>query len=180
MDSLVQLVEVEGDIKGKLRAFTLVELIVVVGIVSTLSAIAYFSLGRLQTSTDSMSSIDRLTSTIRTQRMYAMLGNSVLKTSAMPQGIYFSQGKNTFVLFSCISSTNCIYDPESNLNIEEQLENTQIFTTVNLPNNQIIFSPLSGEVMGYDQNKNSITVSSVANNSHATIVISSMGTIIEE
>lgn len=176
MGSLVRLAAV-ADRQIRTRAFTLIELLVVVGITATLTAVAYSSMTKLQTSTDSKTSVDRIVATLRAQRMYAMLGNSILRIQAMPQGIHFDQGKNTYTQFSCPQTTNCAFDPNNSSNVQQGLEETLSFSEVNLENDQIVFIPLSGNVLDYTPEKNSITISSRAETGSTTIQTTSMGTV---
>lgn len=158
-------------------AFTFVELLVVVAIIGILSTVGYVSMSKLQMTADTQTSMDRLVASIKTQRMYAMLGNSTTRTKAMPQGIYFQQGSSTFVLFSCDELQSCSYMPYKNTNIIDTLEKTLIFSTINLPGNQIIFAPYSGEVSNFQTNADSIMIDNITNHTVTTIHTTRIGTL---
>ena len=163
--------------KKSLRAFTFVELLVVVAIIGIMSTVGYVSMSKLQMSADTRTSIDRLITSIKTQRMYAMLGNSTTRTKAMPQGIYFQQGSSTFVLFSCDELQDCSYLPYKSTNITDALEKTLIFSTVSLPGNQIIFAPYSGEVSNFQTNSNSVMIDNIIDHTVTTVHVTQVGTL---
>ncbi len=171
------LVPLEAGTKKTPNAFTFIELLVVVAIIGIMSTVGYVSMSKLQISADIQTSMDRLVASIKTQRMYAMLGNSTTRTKAMPQGIYFEQGSSVFVLFSCEELQNCSYMPYKNTNIVDTLEKTLIFSTVSLPGNQIIFTPYSGEVSNFQSNANSIMIDNIIDHSVTTIHTTQVGTL---
>lgn len=159
------------------RGLTLIELLVVVSILGVMSTIGYVSMSQLQTSAETKTTIDRLVATIKTQRIYAMLGNSTTRTKAMPQGIYFEQNSSSFVLFSCDELQDCSYMPFKSTNINDSLEKPLIFSLISLPGNQIIFAPYSGEVANYQSDSNTIQVENLGDHSVKTIQITGMGTL---
>ncbi len=158
-------------------AFTLIELLVVVTILGIMSTVGYLSMNKLQTTTDTQTSLDKLIASIKTQRIYAMLGNSATHTKAMPQGIYFQTGSNTFVLFRCEELQHCSYVPEANTNTIDSIEKTLVFSTVSLPGNQVIFAPLSGEVANFDSNLNMVRIENLIDHSVTTMRVTQIGTL---
>jgi len=171
------LVQLEVSTKKTQQAFTFIELLVVVAIIGIMSTVGYVSMSKLQKTADTQTSMDRLVASIKTQRMYAMLGNSTTRTKAMPQGIYFQQGSSTFVLFNCDELQGCSYMPYKNSNTTDTLENTLIFSNVNLPGNQIIFAPYSGEVSNFQTNTNSIMIDNINDHTVTNIHITQVGTV---
>lgn len=150
---------------------------VVIAILGILSMVGYMSMTKLQTTTDTHTSLDKLVASIKTQRIYAMLGNSATHLKAMPQGIYFATGSNTFVLFSCEETYNCSYIPGNNTNVTDSIDKTLTFSNISLPGNQIVFTPLSGEVANFQTNSNSITIQNIIDHSVTNILITKVGTL---
>jgi Tfp pilus assembly protein FimT len=150
---------------------------VVVAIVGIMSTVGYVSMNKLQTSTDTRTSLDKLVASIKTQRIYAMLGNSATHLKAMPQGIYFETGSNTFVLFSCEELQHCSYIPNNNTNTIDSIDKTLSFSAVSLPGKQIIFSPLSGEVANFQSDSNTLMIDNLIDHSVTTIHVTQVGTL---
>jgi prepilin-type N-terminal cleavage/methylation domain-containing protein len=171
------LVPSEARTRKSQRAFTFIELLVVVAIIGIMSTVGYVSMSRLQMTADTRTSIDKLVASVKTQRMYAMLGNSTTRTKAMPQGIYFQQGSSTYVLFSCDELQSCSYLPYKNTNINDTLEKTLIFSNISLPGNQIIFAPFSGEVANFQTDANSVMIDNVYDHTVTTIRVTQVGTL---
>lgn len=171
------LVPLEARTRKSQRAFTFIELLVVVAIIGIMSTVGYVSMSKLQMTADTRTSIDKLVASVKTQRMYAMLGNSTTRTKAMPQGIYFQQGSSTYVLFSCDELQSCSYLPYKNTNINDTLEKTLIFSTVSLPGNQIIFAPFSGEVSNFQTDANSVMIDNVYDHTVTTMRVTQVGTL---
>lgn len=155
--------------------FTFVELLVVVGILGMLTVVAYMSMTRLQNSTSTRTSFDRLISTIHNQRIYAMLGSGASGEQAKPQGVYFEEGSETYFTFTCANLQTCGYIPLLSSNTQYTLESPLRFSSVNLPGNQVIFTPLSGEVYGYDDANNSVVLTNDSDNSSETLTITRLG-----
>jgi len=174
MGSLVRLV-----LKTRRRAgaFTLIELLVVVSIIGILSTIAYVSFAKLQTSTNTQTTLDKLVASIKTQRLYAMLGNSTTKTKAMPQGIYFEQGSGNYTLFSCEELQSCSYIPYQTSNTLETLDKSLFFASTTFPGNEIVFAPLSGEVANAQTNTNTVVIENSLDHTTKTIRISLVGSL---
>ena len=159
------------------KAFTLIELMVVIIILGIMSTIAYLSTTKLQTSAETQTSLDRLVASIKTQHMYAMLGNSATHLKAMSRGVYFEEGSNIFVLFDCDELQDCTYKQERNTNVVDSIEKSLIFGRVSLPGHQIVFSPLSGEVANFQSGLSTIMIDNIVDRSTTTLHITSVGTL---
>ncbi len=174
---MVSLVKSEGGTNRATAGFTFVELLVVMAIIGIMSTVGYISMSKLQTTADTNTSLDRLIASIKTQRIYAMLGNSTTKVKAMPQGIYFEQGSSTYVVFSCEDLQDCSYIPLKSSNQAEVLERSLIFSTVTLPGSQIVFTPYSGEIMDYQPESNTLTIDNVYDHSTIILRVTPFGTL---
>lgn len=157
--------------------FTFIELLVVVAMLGIFSTIAYVSMVKVQSSAEMSTSLDRLVLTIHSQRMAVMLGEGGLTDSGTPRGVYFEEGTGAFTTFVCTDVATCEYIPLQSTNTTEHLENSLIFSEVDLPNNQIIFTPLSGEVVGYSEDAHSISIRNTVNGTQTTLTVSRIGTV---
>ncbi len=164
---------------GKDDGFTLIELLVVVSMLGILATIAYISMAKLQSSTETRTSIDRLIHTIQNQRIYTMLGGSVSGERPMSYGVYFEEGGSIYTTFVCDDVQTCTYVPLQGTNTQESLEPGLKFADVALPGNQVIFIPLSGEVADYSPSEHEITVVNDSEGTTTQLSISALGTVQE-
>ena len=152
--------------KQKIKTgFTLIELIVVMGIFAVLSAFISVSLLKGQTGAAVDSTLEVLKADIKSQQTKAMLGGSAY-------GIFFSS--TGYVLFQGSS-----YVPNLSSNFSIEFDQGVSFTTINLPSSQIVFDSLSGEVNGYSSSQNSVVLTHDSAENFKTLSISSFGVITE-
>ena len=154
----------------KLRGFTLPELILTLGILTTLFAVIAISLSYVDQRTASETKITVVTTDIKGQQIKAMTGEAG-NGSASDQGIYFEQDK--YVLFR-----GTTYDVANTSNFEVTLASNLEFSAISLPGSQIIFEAVSGEVSNYNASTNSVTLRNTTNGETKTITVNSFGTII--
>lgn len=132
--------------------FTLPELILVMGILLTLFALVTNSLLGSQHQTSLNSLISSLISDIKSQQFKSMSGDTAGRGMTDTYGVYFASGQYVLFLGSAYSSGN----PD---NFTVSLDsNLQLSTT--FPSQSVIFSKGSGEIIGYDANADTITISS--------------------
>lgn len=166
-----------ADHKSCPSGFTFVEMLVVMGIIATMSLIAYFSVSRVQVSADIETSVDKVLATIQSQRMLAMLGGGDgEERRAVAQGIHFEANTNKYTMFSCVSEQPCLFSSTDLQNIEYVLEASTVFSRIDLKDSQVIFAPYSGEVYNYLEEQSSVEIYNRAGNLKKTIQISSVGT----
>lgn len=152
--------------------FTLVELLVVVGILATITTVTVPRLFTLQTSNALDASLTALVSDIKQQQIKAMVGDTQGKVALEPFGVYFET--NRYTLFQGTTYTNG--DPYNFVvNLEESLE----FTNILLPQQQIIFSKGSGEVAGFTTGSDEFTLRHTSSGDQKTVRFNKYGVIVE-
>lgn len=153
------------------RGFTLPEFILTLGILTVLFSIIAISLSYVDQRTASGTKISVVTTDIKGQQIKAMTGEAGMSGTLADHGIYFEQDKYTLFRGSTYSSsntTNFIVDLPSNLE----------FSSILLPDNQIIFSKTSGVIANYNGTNNSITLRNTTNNETQTITLNQIGAIV--
>ena len=154
--------EIENDNrKLNIRGFTLVELLVSIGILAVIFAMSSIVLSRVLPSTSQSTTFDTLISDLRTQQSQAM------STDAF-YGIYF--GSNSYTLFS-----GAAYNPSSPSNFVVTLDPTVNFTNITLPGNVLVFSPGSGDVNGYLSGSDSVNITNSQTNQVTVVKINQYG-----
>lgn len=156
-------------LKGQ-KGFSLIEIVIIMGISLMLFGAIIFNLLRVQSRSTIRANSDTIASDLRTQQTKAMTGATEGGSTAQSYGIYFLQDK--YVLFHGAS-----YDPNDSRNFDVNLpSNTQILNTT-FPNNTAVFSLLSGEILGGSQTGNSVTIKTVNANDEFTITVNRLGVI---
>jgi|SRR3989344_3014511 len=157
--------------KAKLwRGFTLVELLVAMGIFGILAGFASINLLRAQSSATLGTMVATLVSDARLQQIKAMTGDASGTNEADAYGMYFTG--DMYVLFKGTS-----YVAEDPTTSEIALPENVVVTTT-FPNSTIIFSERSGEIANYDANTDIVTVTDGSGQQRA-IEFNSLGTVSE-
>lgn len=150
------------------RGFTLIELIVVVGMLATLTGLSYLTLfGRIQ-KTDVTSIMVSLVADLRSQQVRAGSGEQVNGNGSY--GVHIDNAQ--YVLFSGSYIAN---DPA---NTAIPVSGAQVSTT--FPGSNVIFTPGSGEIPGFSSSANAITVTSIEGGSTRTIRLNRYGVVTNE
>lgn len=136
------------------RGFTLVEIVIVIGLISLLSALSVVNLVSGSRRVVKTSTRSTLVADIRSQQIKAM-------TRISPGNNYGIQ----------IDDTSYTLLPD---NYQVNLENMALSTT--FPNSQIIFLPLSGQISGFINGQNTITLTDSTDGTTAVISFNSYGT----
>lgn len=148
--------------------FTLVEIIITLGIVLMLSGITTYNLLHTQTAATVDSTVDMLVSDMNNQQLKTMVG--VGSTHPGSYGIYFMQDR--YILFA-----GNTYDAASSTNFTVPLDQSIVIAGTTFPNNTLTFTKLSGEMSGYTPSNNSVTLKSTSNNSQKTITLNRYGVV---
>ena len=133
------------------NGFSLIELLVIMSISSVLFGLITFNLFSLQGNTSQQSSINSLISDLKSQQFMAMTGATEGRAESDNYGIYFLQDK--YVLFH-----GSIYDANEPTNFAIDLPSDIEIQSTTFPNNSVIFTQVSGEILGFTIGNNTITV----------------------
>jgi type II secretory pathway pseudopilin PulG len=156
--------------KALVWGFTIVELMVSIGILTILFALTTINITRLPSSTAQTSSIDRLTSDIRGQQTKAMTGHdqATPPVGGISYGIHFES--TSYTIFTGIS-----YSPSDTSNFVVELDPNVTITNVGFSNSQVVFTPGSGDVTGYMSGNDSISVTNSVTGEVKTLKINKYG-----
>ncbi|OGK22065.1 hypothetical protein A2866_05815 [Candidatus Roizmanbacteria bacterium RIFCSPHIGHO2_01_FULL_39_8] len=157
--------------KNNLQSFTLVEVVIVMGILFILFAFSAVSLIGVQQQTSLNTSLDTLVSDLKSQQLKALVGDTEGRDFSSPYGIHFSS--NNYVLFHGTS-----YTPNDTTNFTIPLTDGVQFTNITLPNSEIIFNSVTGEVNGFTSNQNTLTIQNTASGQMKTITMNRYGIIL--
>ncbi len=154
----------------KKQGFTLIELIVVLGVAATLMAFASSNLLNFQRHTHIATTISTFVTDWYAQRQRAMIGDTQGRSSTDSYGIYFQTGQYT--LFH-----GATYNANATDNIVIPFESPIQVSSTTIPSSTVVFTKGSGEVVGYVSTQNSMTLTNTSSNEQVTIVFNQYGTI---
>lgn len=137
--------------KIKQNGFTITELLLVMGIFAVLSVLATITLLRPQIKSSVDKNVNTMIADIKLQQIKAMIGDTQNVGGAEDYGVYFEN--TSYTLFK-----GSAYNSSDTNNIVIELDQAIEFSRVNLPNSQIVFERLSGEINNFDSGQNDITV----------------------
>ncbi len=147
--------------------FTLVELLVVLGIIGALFALTFINLGKPQTTADLEGATDMLVADLKSQQLLAMSGDDGGGSAVQPHGMIISGDRYTLFAGATFSGTD-----DNNFAVEPGEPVT--FSTT-LPDGQIQFAKGSGEVQDFILGSDTITVH--ARDASHVISINRLGTV---
>lgn len=152
------------------EGFSLIELLLVVGLLTVLLGIVTINLLTSQGKASLSATIDVFISDMKQQQTKTMVGDNQGEGSAESYGIYFEA--NRYVLFK-----GTIYVNGAASNIEVPLEDNIQFSTINFPNNSLVFVIGSGEISEFNDLTSSAIISNTANEESKTILFNKYGVI---
>ncbi|MCX7997280.1 MAG: type II secretion system GspH family protein [Patescibacteria group bacterium] len=164
MDSSAQLVH-----DSMRRGFTLVELLIVMGVMGIIMQLGSVSLLRFQQFASIQAATGSMLSDIKQQQLKAMVGDTGNIGIRGPFGVHFLPDR--YVLFS-----GPAYDPGDSTNFVITTEQNIRIDSTTLTGNSLVFSAGSGEVVTTDQVE-TITLRNTANGESRTITINRLGVI---
>jgi type II secretory pathway pseudopilin PulG len=148
------------------RGFTILELLLIMGITSLLLGIITINLVKVQHNTSISGAVDTLLADMKGQQIKAMSGASVNSASGDSYGVSF-QG-NKYVLFHGTT------DPNDSTDFSVPLD-TSITVSIS-PSNPLVFSQLSGEVCS-STCQYTITLTNTAGNETKIITVNRYGVV---
>jgi prepilin-type N-terminal cleavage/methylation domain-containing protein len=152
------------------KGLTLIEVIIVIGIIALLASFTGFSLIRSRNTV----SLDGVTATIaneiKSQQLNSMNGYTQAGVVNPYYGIYFEN--NRYILFHTLTYQN---DAQGNYPVD--LDSDNRFSVINLPYNQIVFASQSGEISNYDPVRNFVSVENVNSSQEKTLYFNHFGVV---
>lgn len=144
-----------------MKGFTLVELLVAIGIATILLGLTTINLVKVQNSTSLGTVTDTLIADFKAQQMKTMSGSS----GGGSFGIHFTSS-NSYILFKAPYSA---LDPTNfTITLDQPITVYSSF-----PSNEVIFTPITGETGAL----NTITIQNSAGPKQQTITVNELGTI---
>ena len=133
------------------RGFTLVETVIVMGIVAILMGITTISVLRPQRRAGLNEVVQVLLSDLRSQQTKAMTGVTVQGAVPPGFGVYFET--NRYILFSGAS-----YNPSDPANTPVSVQVPNTVSAIRFAANTVVFLARSGEISGYTAGGDSVTI----------------------
>lgn len=150
--------------------FTLIEMIVVLGVLGTLMAFSVTNLVGLQNRTRLATTMATMVSDIEMQRLRAMDGDTGGLGTIESYGVYF--GETQYVLFHGTS-----YNALASDNVVIAYDEPVTLSSITFLGSQIVFTKGSGEIASFVADQNTLTLSNPANNATKQLVFNKYGTI---
>lgn len=153
--------------KGK--GFTLVEIIVIMGLLIIIFGLGLRSFSAIEKEDRLQSWIEQVVSSLSSARLQAISGASLSSDQSLPFGVHFSAEE--FVLFPGDN-----YHPSDSRNLANQLPNSLYFETLDLPpGNNIVFQKITGEVSNFDPLHCQLVLREKNSNRRRTITVNKLG-----
>ena len=153
------------------RGVTLIEVLVVIGILLTLIGIASISFLPFRSKSTLDTAVTTLISDTKSQQIKAVAGDTEGRSTSDNYGVHFET--NSYTLFH-----GSIFNPSDTSNFTVALnDGIQIEST--FPSSQIIFSIKSGEVISFSETQNSVTLEDTVEGSSKTVNINRYGVVTE-
>lgn len=154
----------------KSLGFTIVELMLTLGVISVLTTVSVIALIRPQDVASVNTTGTKLVADIKNQQLKAMMGGTDGDSHSYPFGIYFEN--NRYTLFRGLN-----YSPSDNNNFIVDLDTNLVINNINLPSNTIVFNKRSGEVVNFNPVTNSLVLTSSVGSQNITISVNRYGII---
>lgn len=134
------------------HGFTLVEILVVMGLMAILGTMAFTNLIRPQNQASLDSIVTTLLADLKSQQIKAISGDSLSAATAQAHGIYVQNSNYTLFKGSSYSGSdtdNFVVSVDTGLTL-----------STTFPTSQVVFTKGSGDVTGFTAGQNTITVTS--------------------
>lgn len=155
--------------KIKRNGYSIIEMLIVMGIFAMLLALITINLNNAQPRTSLNTEINTILADIKQQQLKAMTG-SAENNQPQQYGIYFEPTRYT--LFAGSS-----YSPSSPSNFVINLDSNTEFNNINLPISTIVFEKGNGDIVSF-LDGSAIGVRNTVNNDQKIITFNKLGNII--
>jgi prepilin-type N-terminal cleavage/methylation domain-containing protein len=149
--------------------FTLVELLVVMGLFAILAGMTTVSLIGPQAAAPVSASVNEIVADLKNQQLKAMMGDSGSATAAQPHGVYIQTNQYTLfkgATYSAADADNIVIPAKDGVSLG-----------ANFPSSQVVFSKGSGELTSFTDGSNSISVESSISGDVTQIIINRLGAV---
>lgn len=151
------------------RGFTIIEVLVVFGILATLLSIGYVSFVGIERRAPLSGSTDTLIGDMRDQQTKAMTGDTQTGVISDDYGVHFLS--NAYVLYKGVN-----YNSADSTNAVTPLP-ANVTASTTLPGASVVFTKGSGDVVGYADGANTVTLTQNLSGEKKTITINLYGTV---
>lgn len=151
--------------------FSLFETLIVTTLLVTLFSITTLSFYSILKRDEMAAAVQELTSTIKEAQIKTLSGTTFDNQNPTNFGVYFEEQKYFLFEGTSFSPDNPNNQPPINL------PSAIILSQINLPNHQVAFAKVTGEIIDYDEDQNSLTITNTANNQIKTITVNKLGVI---
>lgn len=152
------------------KGFTIIELIIVMGVAIILLGLTLGSSITFRTSTLTDTTITTFITDLRNQQIKAMAGDTEGRGIPDSYGIHISLTKYTLFHGNTYSPT----DPSNfDVPIDPKINLTTLF-----PNSIIVFNVKSGEITNFTTGSDTITIKETVNNNQKVIQLNKLGSVI--
>jgi prepilin-type N-terminal cleavage/methylation domain-containing protein len=152
------------------QGFTLIEMLVVLGVISILAFVATLNLFAIQNNSDLNTSLNTVVADIKQQQLKAMVGDTESRSSGDSYGIHFNNTQ--YVLFH-----GTTFSSGDSSNFPVNLDGALVFTAVTLPGSNVIFNQINGEMNGFADGSNTVSIKNTNTNLQKTIQFNRYGVI---
>ena len=156
--------------KATRSGFTIIEIVVVLGILATLLSIGYISAVNIQRRAPLSATVSVLMGDLRGQQTKAMTGDTQTGTTGDSYGIYFRP--DAYILFKGSG-----YNPSDTANAVTPLP-TNIIVSTAFSGSSVVFAKGSGDVAGFSQGSSWVTLTQNLSGEHKTLTVNRYGAVI--
>lgn len=151
------------------KGLTLIELMLVIGILAMLFGIGIVSLSSIQIVATSSSATTVLISDLKTQQIKAMTGDT--EGRGVPDNYGIKVLSDQYIMFHGIE-----YNPADTANFSIPIPESYSLAST-FQNETVLFASDSGEIVSFVDGSNSITITNIPSGSTETIILNKYGTV---
>lgn len=152
-----------------MKGFSLLEVLVVMGLIAILTGLTVTNLIRPQTTASIDGVVNTLAADIKSQQLKAMVGDSLSASSAQEHGVRVQP--TNYTLFKGASYAGGDTD---NFTLQQ---GSDISLSTTFPSSVLIFTKAAGEVSGFVNGSNTITVTNTVSGQVKTLTVNRYGAV---